>query len=66
MRCVTPWSQCTASGGGGSELAPGHYQVVCRVHDDSKPSGQQWPWVLKDDAELLHSERVWWIVVPPR
>jgi hypothetical protein len=51
---------------GGSELAPGHYQVVCRVHDDTKPSGQNWPWVLKDDAELLHSERVWWIVVPPR
>ncbi|HEX6811968.1 MAG TPA: M64 family metallopeptidase [Planctomycetota bacterium] len=47
-------------------LAPGLYQVVCRVRDDSKPSGQQWPWVLKDDAELLQSERVWWFEVPPK
>jgi hypothetical protein len=51
---------------GGRSLAPGRYQVVCRVRDDAKPSGQQWPWVLKDDAELLRSERVWWIEVPAR
>jgi hypothetical protein len=48
------------------DLAPGKYQVVCRVRDDAKPSGQQWPWVLKDDHDLLQSERVWWIEVPPR
>ncbi len=47
-------------------LEPGRYQVVCRVRDDAKPSGQQWPWVLKDDGELLQSERVWWIEVLPR
>jgi hypothetical protein len=51
---------------GGRLLEPGRYQVVCRVRDDAKPSGQQWPWVLKDDEQLLHSERVWWIEVPPR
>lgn len=51
---------------GKGSLAPGRYQVVCRVRDDAKPSGQQWPWVLKDDDGLLQSERVWWIAVPPR
>lgn len=47
-------------------LEPGTYQVVCRVRDDSKPAGQAWPWVLKDDQELLQSERIWWLEVPPR
>ncbi|MBM4061934.1 MAG: hypothetical protein FJ265_12695 [Planctomycetes bacterium] len=47
-------------------LEPGKYQVVCRVRDDAKPSGQQWPWVLKDDKQLLQSERAWWIEVPAR
>lgn len=51
---------------GGRDLPPGRYQVVCRVQDDGKPSGQQWPWVLSDDGELLRSERVWWIEVPKR
>lgn len=51
---------------GGRALEPGRYQVVCRVRDDTKPSGQQWPWVLKDDGDLLQSERVWWIEVPAR
>lgn len=51
---------------GGRALAPGRYQVVCRVTDPAKPSGQQWPWVLKDDRELLRSERIWWVEVPPR
>ena len=51
---------------GARSLEPGWYQVVCRVRDDAKPSGQAWAWVLKDDAELLQSERVWWIDVPPR
>ena len=48
------------------DLQPGKYQVVCRVRDDAKPSGQQWAWVLKDDLDLLRSERVWWVEVPPR
>jgi hypothetical protein len=48
------------------DLPPGLYQVVCRVSDDAKPSGQQWPWVLKDDGDLLQSERVWWFEVVPR
>lgn len=48
------------------DLAPGRYQVVCRVRDDAKPAGQQWPWVLKDDRQLLQSERVWWVEVPVR
>ncbi|HEX5054073.1 MAG TPA: M64 family metallopeptidase [Planctomycetota bacterium] len=53
--------QVTARG-----LAPGKYQVVCRVSDDGKPSGQSWPWVLEDTGDLLKSERVWWIEVPAR
>lgn len=51
---------------GGRALTPGRYQVVCRVRDECKPSGQQWPWVLKDEGDLLQSERVWWIEVPER
>jgi hypothetical protein len=47
-------------------LDPGRYQVVCRVTDDTEPSGQAHAWVLKDDADLLQSERAWWIEVPPR
>jgi hypothetical protein len=46
-----------------AKLAPGRYQVVCRVRDDAKPSGQQWAWVLKDDRHLLQSERIWWLEV---
>jgi len=48
------------------DLTPGLYQVVCRVRDDAKPSGQARPWVLKDTKDLLQSERVWWIEVPAR
>lgn len=51
---------------GGRDLLPGRYQVVCRVQDDGKPAGQQWPWVVQDEGDLLRSERVWWIEVPPR
>ncbi|MCA8944208.1 MAG: hypothetical protein KDB80_16705 [Planctomycetes bacterium] len=45
------------------DLEPGIYQVVCRVEDRAKPSGQQHPWVLKDDDQLMWSERVWDVVV---
>jgi hypothetical protein len=41
------------------KLAAGTYQVVCRVEDRAKPSGQQHPWVLKDPKQLLWSERCW-------
>lgn len=50
----------------GKRLPPGRHQVVCRVRDDALPSGQQWAWVLKDEGQLLQSERAWWIDVPPR
>src|SRR5690606_9420678 len=30
---------------------PGTYQVVCRVVDDSQPSGQSHPWVLRDPLQ---------------
>lgn len=48
---------------GTRQLEPGIYQVLCRVRDDAKPSGQQWPWVLKDDLDLLQSERAWLVEV---
>ncbi|MCA8947953.1 MAG: hypothetical protein KDE27_00525 [Planctomycetes bacterium] len=51
---------------GPRELEPGRYQVVCRVRDDAQPNGQARPWVLRDELDLLASERVWWIDVPPR
>jgi hypothetical protein len=46
------------------DMQPGRYQVVVRVQDKAKPSGQTWPWVLKDDMQLLQSERAWWVEVP--
>lgn len=45
------------------DMTPGRYQVVVRVRDRAKPSGQTWPWVLKDPGQLLQSERVWWVEV---
>ncbi len=45
------------------DMQPGRYQVVCRVRDKAKPSGQTWAWVLKDPQQLLESERVWWVEV---
>ena len=46
------------------DMQPGRYQVVCRVRDKAKPSGQAWAWVLKDPHQLLESERAWWVEVP--
>jgi IgA Peptidase M64 len=37
----------------------GTYQIVCRVEDRARPSGQQHPWVLRDTEQLLQSERCW-------
>ncbi len=51
---------------GPRELPPGRFQIVCRVRDDSKPSGESRPWVLRDDRDLLASERVWWVEIPER
>lgn len=70
MRKVADAGEATVGVGGthtfrvfAKRLQPGRHQVVCRVLDDATPSGQQWPWVLKDDLQLLQSERAWWIVV---
>ena len=49
-----------------SDLEPGRYEVVCRVRDTTEIPGEKWPWVLKDEQEVLQSERVWWIRVPPK
>jgi hypothetical protein len=46
-------------------MQPGRYQVVCRVKDDAKPSGQEFAWVLEDDRHLLQSERVWLLEITP-
>jgi len=45
------------------DLDPGMYQIVFRVHDPTKVRGERHPWVLKDDAEVLRSERMWWVLV---
>jgi hypothetical protein len=36
---------------------------VCRVTDTTLLPGEKWPWVLKDEWELLRSERCWWVQV---
>jgi len=46
-----------------SELEPGQYRVTCRVRDTTELRGEKFPWVLKDDQNLLVSERVWWVEV---
>ena len=48
------------------DLEPGRYRVVCRAKDTTKVRGDKLPWVLKDEAGLLESERAWWITVPER
>lgn len=45
------------------DLEPGPHQVVFRVEDPTEVRGDRHPWVLKDDRELLWSERMWWVVV---
>ncbi len=44
-------------------MEPGRYRVVCRAVDDTRISGDRYPWVLKDDHGLLESERAWWVKV---
>ena len=43
--------------------AQGRFRVICRVRDGTKPSGQAWPWVLRDLKGILESERAWWVTV---
>jgi hypothetical protein len=45
------------------DLAPGLYRVTCRVRDRTDVFGEKFPWVLKDELDLLESERVWWLEV---
>ena len=45
------------------KLAPGEYLVFVRAVDTTELRGEKWPWVLKDERELLKSERVWRLVV---
>ncbi len=40
--------------------------VLCRVNDDTRLRGEKWPWVLKDEKDILRSERAWWVVVAER
>ncbi len=40
---------------------PGLYRVVCRARDTTELRGEKHPWVLKDEAGVLESERTWWV-----
>jgi hypothetical protein len=42
---------------------PGLYRVTCRVRDTTELRGEKFPWVLKDELDLLESERIWWLEV---
>ena len=42
-------------------LEPGRYRLFCRAKDTTKLSGEKLTWVLRDDQDLLESERAWWI-----
>lgn len=46
-----------------SKLDPGRHMVLCRVNDDTRLRGEKWPWVLKDEHDILRSERGWWVIV---
>ena len=41
------------------DFKPGHYRVVCRVVDTTRPQGAKYPWVLLDHYGVLESERSW-------
>lgn len=46
------------------DLAPGNYVVIARVTDDAKVPRDSLPWVLRDAAGVLQSERRWLLTVP--
>jgi hypothetical protein len=45
------------------DLDPGLYRVVCRARDTTEIRGEKTPWVLRDEAGVLESERGWWVQV---
>ena len=45
------------------DLDPGRYHVVVRAEDSTHLRGERHPWVLKDERDLLKSERRWTVVV---
>ncbi|MBL8769558.1 MAG: hypothetical protein JNL94_19460 [Planctomycetes bacterium] len=47
------------------DYEPGLWRVVVRVQDSTRVRGDRTPWVLKDDAMLLVTERSWWIRIDP-
>jgi len=49
-----------------ADLAPGRYRVICRARDTTHLRGEKLPWVLRDEYDLLQSERAWWIEIPAR
>lgn len=44
-----------------SDLGPGRYRVICRVHDTTVVRGSRSPWVIKDEAGFLTSTVGWWV-----
>lgn len=44
-------------------LEPGRYRLICRAVDTTELRGERHPWVLKDPAHLLRSERRWTVLV---
>ena len=46
------------------DLESGRYRVIARAVDSTKMRGEKFPWVLKDEAGLLESERGWWVRIP--
>jgi hypothetical protein len=45
------------------DLEPGEYVILARAVDTTELRGERWPWVLKDERDLLKSERVWRVLV---
>jgi len=45
------------------EHEPGHALVLCRVRDDTRLRGERHPIVIRDEHDLLVSERRWWVLV---
>lgn len=45
------------------DLEPGEYRLIVRAIDTTEVRGDKWPWVLRDERDLLKSERVWSLVV---
>lgn len=68
-----PWAETSPDNDGrhrlrlrAGDLEPGLYRVTVRARDTAQWRGERWPWVLKDDDDLLVSERGWWLMVLKR